>query len=771
MKRLLAIGLACLSGCFALPAPDAFEYATPAEQAAADGLVAADALGDAADGDAAADVGDALADVVDAGEDVTAADALDVQLADAPPEVDAVDGDAQTVDAGTDTAVVDEAAEIVDAVDAADVVLADVGPDIADTVDALADATDASAADAPDLADLADGSDTAGTDATLVDVADADSADLMDTADVVLADDASAVDADAADDVALPDANTNPCAGIVCPVLACKANSCDPSTSQCVAVNLATGATCEDGSLCTSGDQCVAGTCFGGGASNCNDGNACTDDSCAPATGCANVTNNANACSDGNVCTADACVAGVCSSKTIDADGDGYGPSATCGGDCDDGNAAIHPGAAEVCNGVDDNCNGKTDEAGATNCTLFYKDADSDGYGGGTPSCLCAASAIYSTSKGGDCNDNDPTINPARTEVCNGVDDDCNGQIDEGLVTVTYYQDSDFDGYGNAAVSKSACSQPMGYVTVSGDCNDASPTVHPGATEICNGVDDNCNGTVDEGVKLNFYADADGDGYGDTSKLVQACSAPVGDVSDHTDCDDTRATVHPGATEICNGLDDNCNGQTDEGLGTATYYADADADGYGAGTGKAACGPLASYTAMVSGDCNDASAAVNPGHAEVCGNSIDDNCNGLTDEGCAACLNTTNSLATVKAGWKLYNSADYSSTAGPGVRLVPAAASKKGQVYYTTARIAAAKTTIQYDAAFFASPEGMALNIIDVPNLTALESYIANTASGACMGYGSNNTICGSYPVNGVHVKLDTHDSDAGDHGSVVFRV
>ena len=313
------------------------------------------------------------------------------------------------------------------------------------------------------------------------------------------------------------------CASVTCPAIACATNTCDATTGQCVATKLSDGAACEDGSACTSNDQCVGGTCFSGGATNCDDGNSCTKDACAPVAGCSHVGSDSNTCSDGSLCTADSCVAGVCQGVAVDADNDGYGPGAACGGDCNDGNAAIHPGAAEVCNGVDDNCDGLTDEPGATNCTNFYKDADSDGYGAGTPACRCAPSATYTTSKGNDCNDNDPKINPAMTEVCNGIDDDCDGVTDNpnALGCTTFYADLDKDGFGNSSQSVCICAATGIYTaTIGGDCDDSKAKVNPVAVEVCDGLDNDCNGIVDDSGAQGCamaYKDADGDGYGSSA--------------------------------------------------------------------------------------------------------------------------------------------------------------------------------------------------------------------------------------------------------------
>ena len=467
-----------------------------------------------------------------------------------------------------------------------------------------------------------------------------------------------------------------------------------------------------------------------------------------------------------------------CVSYYPDMDADGYGVgtgfcmcaavgaiSATAPGDCNDSNAAIHPNAPELCNGIDDNCNGQTDE-GVT--ATYYTDADNDGYGVGTGVVQCGPSGGKTATQNGDCNDSNAAIHPNATELCNGVDDNCNGQIDEGL-TGTFYLDVDQDGYGTGNPVVACSPGGLTTATVPGDCNDGNAAVHPNAAEICNSVDDNCNGLTDEGLPTaSYYLDADKDGYGTGNPVISCGGSGTTTALIGGDCNDASAAIHPGATEICNGLDDNCNGQIDEGMSTATYYLDADKDGYGTTASQVACGPLGLYTAPNSSDCNDGNAAINPGHAEVCNNGLDDNCNGAVDEGCALCMaNYSKDLWTLPTGWKTYNSANFSPSYYyyDGCQLVPDSGSKKGQLYYVAGRVAAAKTVITYDMAFGGGSDGMALNIINVANQTALEAYIATAGTGGCMGYGSNSAECGANPVNGIHVKMDSHDSNTGDHG------
>ncbi|OGO12504.1 MAG: hypothetical protein A2Y53_01855 [Chloroflexi bacterium RBG_16_47_49] len=245
-----------------------------------------------------------------------------------------------------------------------------------------------------------------------------------------------------------------------------------------------------------------------------------------------------------------------------------------------------------------------------------------------------------------DCNDNDLSIHPGAAEVCNLVDDNCDVQVDEGVQNA-YYQDADTDSYGNMLVTTLACTPPSGYVSDNTDCDDSNAFVHPGAVEVCNLLDDNCNALIDEGVQNTYYQDADSDTYGNASMTTLACTQPSGYVSDNTDCNDSNAAIYPGASEVCNGVDDNCNTQTDEGV-LNTYYQDSDGDMYGnASVSTQACTALIGYTSDNT-DCNDSNAAISPAAAEVCGNGIDDNCNGQTDEGCSlsADLSITNADLT-----------------------------------------------------------------------------------------------------------------------------
>nr|WP_317131464.1 Calx-beta domain-containing protein [Panacibacter ginsenosidivorans] len=288
-----------------------------------------------------------------------------------------------------------------------------------------------------------------------------------------------------------------------------------------------------------------------------------------------------------------------------DNDGDSYGAgsSVACGvdnnTDCNDADGTVHTpqtyyadndgdGFGDVNNSISE-CTSTppsgyvTDNTDCDDSKLLYADNDGDGYGAGS-------SVACGVDNNTDCNDADITVHAPQT----------------------YYADNDGDGFGDANNSISVCAStaPSGYVTDNTDCDDTKLLYadndgdgYGAGSPVACGVDNNtdCNdadGTVHS--PQTYYADNDGDGFGDANNSISECSStpPSGYVTDNTDCDDSKL-----------------------------LYADNDGDGYGAGS-SVACG-VDNNT-----DCNDADGTVHPGAAEICGNGIDDNCDGHIDEGC-----------------------------------------------------------------------------------------------------------------------------------------
>ena len=254
-----------------------------------------------------------------------------------------------------------------------------------------------------------------------------------------------------------------------------------------------------------------------------------------------------------------------------DADGDGIGESL----DCDDDDASIGVAYAH------------------------YVDGDGDGYGAGSTVDVCPDTDGYAE-PGGDCDDNDDSSFPGGTETCDGADNDCDGTTDEddAVDAPTWYADTDADSYGNASVTDVACAASTGYVADNTDCDDGSSTTYPGADEYCDGHDDNCDGIVDEDAAVDvttWYADGDGDGYGDASATDIDCNPPTGYVADSTDCDDSEGTTNPVATDVCgDGVDNDCDGSggpsddddgdglswtTEQSYGSDDCNTDSDGDG------------------------------------------------------------------------------------------------------------------------------------------------------------------------------------------------
>jgi hypothetical protein len=383
-----------------------------------------------------------------------------------------------------------------------------------------------------------------------------------------------------------------------------------------------------------------------------------------------------------------------------DADGDAHGDAnvsttactapigyTATADDCDDTNAAIHPGAAETCDGADEDCDEDTDED-AIDAPTWYADTDADGFGDRrSPTVACTQPAATSATDD-DCNDHDGAMHPEADETCNEIDDDCDGLVDAHDTDLvggsTWYDDDDGDGYGDGGAATYTCVQPEGTVSIAGDCNDVLASIRPDADETCNAIDDDCDALVDDDDSVadgwTWHADADGDGYGDPDAPLTACLQPPGFVYDDRDCDDAAADVgaagtwyedddndgwgnwtsspyvacrpgpgwalliddcnendrdvFPGATEVCNGIDDDCDGAVDvddAGIVLDVWYDDDDGDGYGDDAATTESCDAVDASVTVGGDCDDDDATRNPGELEYC-DGFDNNCIGVGDD-------------------------------------------------------------------------------------------------------------------------------------------
>lgn len=379
----------------------------------------------------------------------------------------------------------------------------------------------------------------------------------------------------------------------------------------------------------------------------------------------------------------------------LDADADGFGDDSVrltdctqptgyvaANADCNDSDPLTFPFAAFTCESGGD-C-GFVASPYATDAGVWYRDLDADGFGNPADAVIaCDAPAGYTAqSPDSDCDDTRFATHPNAEETCNLEDDDCDGLLDEEAIDqLTFYEDFDADGYGTETSTTRACSLPENYATLAGDCDDSNPEYYPSATEycailvdyncdgavanedgdgdgslacedcadddparntsaieLCNGVDDNCDGQVDEGPPVDagtWFADTDGDGFGEPTASQLACEAPSGYSENDSDCDDLDGNTFPGAPETCDSFDDDCNGSVDDNATDAiTFYADADSDGAGTPTDfVTACEAPEGYLAEAS-DCDDTNPAVSATGTETC-NETDDNCDGQTDENSA----------------------------------------------------------------------------------------------------------------------------------------
>ena len=256
------------------------------------------------------------------------------------------------------------------------------------------------------------------------------------------------------------------------------------------------------------------------------------------------------------------------------------------------------------------------------NAQTWYFDSDGDNFAGSSISTVsCNQPGGYFASAT-DCNDSDSSIFPGAGEVCDGIDNNCNSSIDEGVATI-YYRDIDGDGFGNSSNTTASCSPPNGYVTNNADCNDGNGAINPNATEVCDSLDNDCDNSIDDNdnsLDLNstpyWYSDSDNDGYGNPNVSLRQCTQPGNYVSNSDDCNDSTSAARPGATETCDGIDNDCDNSIDEtnATGCTTYYYDGDGDGYGnASNSQCLCSASGNFDVTNPGDCYDLNGDARPG--------------------------------------------------------------------------------------------------------------------------------------------------------------
>jgi hypothetical protein len=286
-------------------------------------------------------------------------------------------------------------------------------------------------------------------------------------------------------------------------------------------------------------------------------------------------------------------------------------------------------------------------EAFALAESLFYKDRDGDG--------------VYDYA---DCDDEDATVFPGAPEICDNKDNDCDGDIDEAI-QLLFYRDLDGDGFGTPLDSVWACTAPLGYVTSPMDCDDTDSLAYPGQIWYVDADRDGYSGTEGvvsclrpiDGFLSNellglttdcndadparfpgqlWYLDQDGDGFSAGETVVSCTRPPNGFlmaelVSTTGDCDDSTTAIAPGQLEVCDGLDNDCNGLVDDELPSFRYYRDADGDGFGDGASRLdTCLSSAPLNFVDNADdCNDNDSRVYRNAAEIADNGVDEDCNGV----------------------------------------------------------------------------------------------------------------------------------------------
>lgn len=249
---------------------------------------------------------------------------------------------------------------------------------------------------------------------------------------------------------------------------------------------------------------------------------------------------------------------------------------------------------------------------------------------------------------------------PGNTPACPTLP--VEGACPEGNAPTNYYRDGDGDGVGDTTTGRPFCRTPQlgGWVAASGDCDDSDPFISPRASERCNALDDDCDGVIDNGLsRFNWYVDADHDTFGVNGPGLQACAQPDGGADRAGDCDDSDPTRHPGADERCDGIDNNCNGQPDDGP-----FADTENPGINDGhnfpcdTGQSGvCSTGGFQCVYASGVFTRSCVAKNFPTVDVCGDGLDNDCNGAADNapGCGGPSNLVSEPGLTMSAFRIIN--------------------------------------------------------------------------------------------------------------------
>ena len=262
---------------------------------------------------------------------------------------------------------------------------------------------------------------------------------------------------------------------------------------------------------------------------------------------CSDDCTEATDCPEGWVCAtftdsgSDAVMRCIEPELCLDRDQDGYGEGPGCAApDCDDTRSDVSPLADEVCNGLDDDCDSRIDD----NPVDERRECETGFVG------RCASGQTRCADGLLECD----AVAATGEDVCDGADNDCDGVADE---------DGICDGVPCCYLER--CDGVCETARRNGDGTCVQPPAYS-SDESCDGLDNDCDGTVDEDAEQVFWADADRDGFGDSSVVISGCVAPPGYVDNDRDCDDTLAAVRPDAVEVCDGLDNDCDNDTDSGV-------------------------------------------------------------------------------------------------------------------------------------------------------------------------------------------------------------